>query len=66
MTRRELEKERRRYGASIAVGWSPGVSLQQGIVHGADDYDIGMTGSVGLVVPWGGDPNNKITLGVDS
>ncbi len=66
MTRRELEKEKRKYGASIVVGWSPGVSLQQGIVHGADDYDIGMTGSVGLVVAWGGDPNNKITLGADS
>jgi hypothetical protein len=66
MTRRQLEKERRMFGARIAVGWTPGVSLSEGIVHGAEDYDLGMAGSVGVVIPLGGDPHNKATMGVDS
>lgn len=54
------------FGARIAVGWTPGVSLSEGIVHGAEDYDLGMAGSVGVVIPLGGDPHNKATMGVDS
>jgi hypothetical protein len=66
MTRRELEKERKKYGAVISTGWTTGVSMQHGIVHGAGDLDGGMGGKIGLVVPWGGDPNNRITIGVES
>ena len=61
-----LEREKLKQSARIAEGFSDNACFSQGLVVGGDDlagqFD---SGNKGLVIPWGGNPNIKIVVGVE-
>lgn len=58
-----IEKEKLKQSARMSDGYSPGVSLSQGLVVGGGNESN--AGSHGLVIPWMGNPHIKIVVGAD-
>jgi hypothetical protein len=60
------ERRRRKEAAHAVVGFSRGMSLNDGLIVGADTLTAsGYESAIGVVIPWMGSPHVKIVLTED-
>lgn len=63
---KEIEEKRRRETARAVVGFSRGISTNEGLVAGAETLTaMGYGSALGVVIPWMGNPHVKIVITED-